>query len=133
MGMSKKNTVLFDGSCGFCCRIVDFAQPKIRSTMKLDFVPLHSEEGKEILENLPLQSRQVDSLIFFDGRRGYIYSSAALKCLAKMTWPFAVWTPLFWIIPRPIRDFLYCRVAKSRHRFFRHDLECQVEQTEQEM
>ena len=121
--MSKKNTVLFDGSCGFCRRIVDFAQPKIRSTMKLDFVPLHSEEGIEILENLPLQSQQVDSLIFFDGRRGYIYSSAALKCLAKMKWPFAVWTPLFWIIPRPIRDFFYRRVAKSRHRFFQHDLE----------
>ena len=133
MGMPEKNVVLFDDGCGFCRRIVDFAQPKIRSTIALDFVPLLSEEGKEILENLPLQSQQVDSLIFFDGRREYIYSSAALKCLTKMKWPFAVWTPLFWIIPRPIRDFLYRRVAKSRHRFFRHDLECQVEQTEQEM
>ncbi|MBJ69470.1 MAG: hypothetical protein CL463_06170 [Acidimicrobiaceae bacterium] len=133
MGMPEKNVVLFDDGCGFCRRIVDFAQPKIRSTIALDFVPLLSEEAKEILENLPLQSQQVDSLIFFNGRKGYIYSSAALKCLAKMKLPFAVWTPLVWIIPRPIRDFLYRRVAKSRHRFFRQDLECQVEQTEQEM
>ena len=116
--MPEKNVVLFDDGCGFCRRIVDFVQPKIRSTIALDFVPLLSEEGKEILENLPLQSQQVDSLIFFDGRREYIYSSAALKCLTKMKWAFAVWTPLFWIIPRPIRDFLYRRVAKSRHRFF---------------
>tara|TARA_B100000131_G_scaffold218477_1_gene210010 strand:- start:115 stop:519 length:405 start_codon:yes stop_codon:yes gene_type:complete len=131
--MPGKNVVLYDGGCGFCRRIVDFAQPKIRSTTELYFVPLLSEEGKEILENLPSQSQQVDSLIFFDGRRGYIYSSAALKCLAKMKWHFALWTPLFWIIPGPIRDFLYRQVAKSRHRFFRQDLECQVEQTEQEM
>ena len=122
MGMPEKNVVLFDDGCGFCRRIVDFAQPKIRSTIAIDFVPLLSEEGREILENLPLQSQQVDSLIFFDGRREYIYSSAALKCLTKMKWPFAVWTPLFWIIPRPIRDFLYRRVAKSRHRFFDRNL-----------
>ena len=133
MGMSEKNVVLFDGGCGFCRRIVEFAQPRIRSKTELKFIPLLSEEGKEIIETLPLQYHQVDSLIFLDGHKVYIYSSAALKCLVKMKYHFAVWAPLVWIIPRPIRDFLYRRVAKSRHRFFRQNLECQVEQTEQEI
>ena len=133
MGMYVKNVVLFDGGCGFCRRIVDFVQPRMRSKLDLNFVPLLSEEGKEMVASLPLRYQQVDSLIFLDGQKVFIFSSAALKCLAKMKWPFAVWTLLLWIVPLPIRDFLYRRIAKSRYRLFRQPLECQVEQTEQEI
>ncbi len=83
-----------------------------------------------MVATLPLQYQQLDSLIFLDRHKVFVYSSAALKCLANMKWPFAVLTPLFWVIPLPIRDFIYREIAKSRNSFFRQPLECQVEQTE---
>ncbi len=86
-----------------------------------------------MVATLPLQYQQVDSLIFLDGQKVFVFSSAALKCLTNMKWPFAVWTPLFWVVPLPIRDFIYRQIAKSRHNLFRQPLECQVEQTEQEI
>ena len=130
--MSESNIVLYDGGCGFCRRIVDFTRPRMRSKPDLTFISLLSEEGEKVLRTLPLQYRQVDSLIFLDGHKVFVFSSAALKCLANMKWSFAIWTPLFWLVPLPIRDFIYRQVAKSRNSFFRQPLECQVEQTGQE-
>jgi len=86
-----------------------------------------------MVATLPLQYQQVDSLIFLDGQKVFVFSSAALKCLANMKWPFAFWTPVFWAVPLSIRDFIYRQIAKSRNRLFRQPLECQVEQTEQEI
>tara|TARA_B100001029_G_scaffold173607_1_gene172690 strand:+ start:1576 stop:1971 length:396 start_codon:yes stop_codon:yes gene_type:complete len=131
--MSDMNIVLYDGGCGFCRRVVDFTRPRIRSKSDLTFISLLSEEGEKILGTLPLQYQQVDSLIFLDGHKVFVFSSAALKCLANMKLPFAVWTPLVWVVPLPIRDFIYRQVAKSRGTLFRQSLECQVEQTEQEI
>jgi predicted DCC family thiol-disulfide oxidoreductase YuxK len=130
--MSERNIVLYDGGCGFCRRIVDFTRPRMRSKPDLTFISLLSEEGEKVLRTLPLQYQQVDSLIFLDGHKVFVFSSAALKCLANMKWSFAIWTPLFWLVPLPIRDFIYRQVAKSRNSFFRQPLECQVEQTGQE-
>tara|TARA_A100001037_G_scaffold214068_1_gene191863 strand:- start:1533 stop:1850 length:318 start_codon:yes stop_codon:yes gene_type:complete len=104
----------------------------MRSKPDLTFISLLSEEGEKVLRTLPLQYQQVDSLIFLDGHKVFVFSSAALKCLANMKWSFAIWTPLFWLVPLPIRDFIYRQVAKSRNSFFRQPLECQVEQTGQE-
>ena len=126
--MSERNIVLYDGGCGFCRRIVDFTRPRMRSKPDLNFISLLSEEGEKVLRTLPLQYQQVDSLIFLDGHKVFVFSSAALKCLANMKWSFAIWTPLFWLVPFPIRDFIYRQIAKSRNSFFRQPLECQVEQ-----
>ena len=126
--MSEKNIVLYDGGCGFCRRIVDFTRPRMRSKPDLTFISLLSEEGEKVLRTLPLQYQQVDSLIFLDGHKVFVFSSAALKCLANMKWSFAIWTPLFWLVPLPIRDLIYRQIAKSRNSFFRQPLECQVEQ-----
>ncbi len=131
--MSDQNVVLFDGGCGFCSRIVEFTQPRMRSKLDPVFISLLSDKGKEIHENLPLRYRQIDSLLFLDGKKIYILSTAVLRCLMKMTWPYAALTPLIWVVPLPFRNWIYQRIAASRHSLSRKLHHCHAEQKEQEI
>ena len=47
--MPGKNVVLFDGRMRILSSYCRLRSTSNRSTIALDFVPLHSEEGKEIL------------------------------------------------------------------------------------
>ena len=128
--MPDQKIVLFDGGCGFCSRIVELTQPRMRSKLDPVFLSLLSDKGKEIHENLPLKYRQIDSLLYLDGEKIYILSTAIIRCLMKMTWPYAALTPLVWIVPAPLRNWIYRRIAASRKSFSRDFLHCHVEQKE---
>ena len=38
-----------------------------------------------------------------------------------MRWYYAMWYPLAWLVPLPLRDSVYWMVSKVRHRFGRLD------------
>ncbi len=124
--MAGQNVVLFDGGCGFCSRIVQFAKPRMRSSTDPVFVSLHSEEGKTMQENLPLKFRQIDSLIFVNEQKVFTFSSAVLRCVMKMKWYYAAWFPFLWVIPIPIRNLVYRLIAKSRHSLSQNLVDCDV-------
>ena len=128
--MPDQKIVLFDGGCGFCSRIVELTQPRMRSKLDPVFLSLLSDKGKEIHENLPLKYRQIDSLLYLDGEKIYILSTAIIRCLMKMTWPYAALTPLIWIVPAPLRNWIYRRIAASRKSFSREFHHCHAEQKE---
>ena len=128
--MPDQKIVLFDGGCGFCSRIVELTQPRMRSKLDPVFLSLLSDKGKEIHEHLPLKYREIDSLLFLDGEKVYILSSAVLRCLMKMTWPYAALTPLIWIVPAPLRNWIYRRIAASRKSLSRELHHCHAEQKE---
>ncbi len=131
--MSGKGLVLYDGGCGFCNRIVGFVQPRLRPRSISNFLALESHEGKALVEDLPPEFQQKDSLIFVEGHKVYAYSSAVLQCLIRMKWHYAVWSPFLWIVPIPIRDRIYQGVANSRHGLSHELLGCSVENTEREI
>ncbi|MBG01616.1 MAG: hypothetical protein CL470_05020 [Acidimicrobiaceae bacterium] len=128
--MSEQGLVLYDGGCGLCNRIVGFVQPRLRSRDSLNFLPLESHEGTALVKDLAPEFQQIDSLIFIEEHKVYAYSSAVLRCLVRMKWQYAVWSPLLWVIPLPIRNWIYQRIAKSRHRFFVGTSSCTLENTE---
>ena len=128
--MSVQGVVLYDGGCGLCTRIVGFVQPRLRSGATSNFLPLESHEGSALVEDLPPEFQQIDSLIFIKGHKVYAYSSAVLQCLAQMKWHYALCSPFLWVIPLPIRNWIYQRVAKSRHKFFGRSSSCTLENTE---
>ena len=128
--MSEQGVVLYDGGCGLCNRIVNFVQPRLRSRASSNFLPLESHEGTALVKDLPPEFQQIDSLIFIEGHKVYAYSSAVLQCLARMKWHYALLSPLLWVIPLPIRNWIYQRIAKSRHRFFGGMSSCTLENTD---
>ena len=130
--MPEQGIILFDGGCGLCNRLVGFIRPRLRTKASPDFFPIESHQGRALLEGLPRKFQQIDSLLFLQNQRIYAYSSAVVRCLLRMKWHYAVWAPVLWIIPLPIRDRIYQRVAKSRRNFLQEPTGCVVEKTGEE-
>ncbi|MEW6126642.1 MAG: DCC1-like thiol-disulfide oxidoreductase family protein [Acidobacteriota bacterium] len=115
---SGNQLLLYDGVCGFCNQSIrTILSHDKQGTLK--FAPLQSELGKKILARHHLEN--IDSLIFVENyesaERLYVRSSGALKVANYLGgwWKFFL---IFYIIPRPIRDFFYDLFARYRYRLF---------------
>lgn len=114
--------ILFDGECNFCDRSVQFIIKRDPKGI-FKFASLQSEIGKEICKkyNVP----NIDSLVLIDNNNYYLKSSAALKICRQLK---GLWKLLyiFFIIPKPIRDFAYETFAKNRYKWFGKKDSCMI-------
>jgi predicted DCC family thiol-disulfide oxidoreductase YuxK len=108
--------VLYDGTCGLCSRSVQLILRHDRRG-RFRFAALQSDVGRAMLERHGLPVDALDTVVLVEGGRAYVKSAAALRIARGMDapWPLA---GMLGLIPRPIRDFCYDRVAGSRYRIF---------------
>ena len=121
--ISESPILLFDGECKVCNFWVQFIQ-KRQPENKFEYLPLQSDKGKLLLEEFKIDS-SIDSIVFIWKEKAFIKSNAALQIIKQ----FGFWWRLllvFWLVPRPIRDFGYDIIAKNRHRFFVTKKECDL-------
>ena len=113
--------LLYDGQCRFCARSVRLIlQYDKRKTLR--FAALQGNYAKSI-ENRHRELRGGDSLVYVEhpgsvaSERVYVRSDATLRIVRYLggLWNLAL---AAYIIPRPIRDFLYDQFAKRRYRWF---------------
>jgi predicted DCC family thiol-disulfide oxidoreductase YuxK len=124
-------TLLFDGVCNLCNGWVDFV---IRRDPRgnIRFAALQSPAGRKALQEIDMSADYLDSIILLDtDGRILTASSAVLTALRKMKWPWPLLFALV-IVPKPIRDFIYQRVARSRYRWFGKRDTCRVPAPEEE-
>ena len=107
----KESIIIFDGICGLCNRSIDIliwldTKKRFRYT---------SLQG-EFVKTLEIEP-DIDSIIFYDDGVIYYKSTAILKILRSLgdIWVF---TNVFYIIPRVVRDFIYDIIAKYRYKIF---------------
>jgi predicted DCC family thiol-disulfide oxidoreductase YuxK len=119
--MSEKFTnliLLYDGVCGFCNKSVQTIIAHDKKGL-LKFAPLQSKLGQEIVTRHQL--KDIDSVIFVEQGSGTesvsIRSNAALHVAGYLGgwWKLLL---VFYILPRPLRDFCYELFAKYRYRLF---------------
>ena len=109
----RDNVVLFDGYCNLCNRSIRLLKKTDRNK-KMIFIHLQSEHAKDYLKMI---SPLPDSVVLYSGGRYYIKSDAVLKT-AGIAGGWMHVLKLFYIIPRPIRDFIYDMIASNRYRWF---------------
>lgn len=93
---------------------------------KFKFAPLQSESGQAMLEKMGLPVDDLDSFVFIKGDKYYYKSSAGLHVLKELG---GVWKLLFYvfiIFPKPLRDFVYGIIAKTRYRIFGKQDTCMI-------
>lgn len=121
--METHPTILFDGVCNFCNRMVNFV---IRFDRKdrFRFAPLQSKAGEAFREtyHIPLS---VDSFIYIENGKAHVYSTAALKVLIRMGFPWLL-MGFFLIVPTFIRDGIYKWIGKNRYGWFGKRDSCMV-------
>ena len=116
--------LLFDGVCNLCNGLVRFIikrDPK----EKFKFASLQSESGKRYLRELGIAENEFESLVLIKRDKFFLKSTGALNILKDLGGFWAVFYILVWV-PKPLRDFFYDRIAKSRYKLFGKRDACMV-------
>jgi len=104
--------LLYDNYCDLCNFLVRLMNEK--NTGHIRFLPLQSGIGEEILRQSGLPEHYNDSVVFTDGGKTYIKSSAVLHMFREMG-GFRSLLFVFIIIPSRVRDLIYDLVARYRY------------------
>ena len=112
--LHKAKIVFFDGVCHLCNGFVD-SVITIDTNHIFYFAPLQGETAQKLL---PAQDRaQLDSVIYYESEKLFYSSTAVLKILIGLGGLYRVFMFL-WVIPRPVRDFVYGIIARNRYQWF---------------
>ena len=114
--MLDKNIVFFDGICNLCSGAVQFFI-SIDKKQGLRFSSLQATYGQEILKKHNLSTSDFESFLFLKDDKLFSKSDAALEVFRTIG---GFWKILygFKLIPKPIRNFIYDKIATNRYRWF---------------
>ena len=118
--MSKRtneemNFVLYDGDCNMCKASVEFLRKRDKFH-RIQFMPLDSVNARKELKNVGISFMQKNTVYFIHQQTAYIKSTAVLKALSVLPFPYSTLSYLQ-VFPLFIRDGVYNFIAKNRYRF----------------
>lgn len=116
MNDENRNIVFFDATCLLCNRSVQFLLQHDQHN-RLYFATLQSDVAKRLLLQAPPKILEQDSIIFFYNQQFYAKSDAILKIAKILGGKFLI-SQILYIIPKPLRDYIYTLIAKNRYRWF---------------
>jgi predicted DCC family thiol-disulfide oxidoreductase YuxK len=106
--------VLFDDVCSLCNASVQFIIARDPRGV-FCFASLQSETGKALRKKFDVP--EVDSLVLIENGRYYTKSSAALRICRRLAGAWKLFY-IFWLVPKPLRDYIYDFVAKHWYEWF---------------
>ncbi len=114
--------VLFDGHCSLCCGSVGFLLKRDRSGL-IRYGAMQTTAGQALLRRHGRPTDDLSSFVVIDRGQVLLRSAAVLRLLRDLRFPWPL-LGIVWIIPRPLRNWLYDQVARSRYRLFRRRETC---------
>jgi predicted DCC family thiol-disulfide oxidoreductase YuxK len=89
------------------------------------FAAVQSAAGQAVLKGHGLPADDYESFVLVEDGRAYFKSEAFFRTLRYITWPW----PLFGVgrlLPRPLADWLYDRLARNRYAVFGRKAVCML-------
>lgn len=119
----NKKIILFDGVCNLCNTAV---QTIIKHDKKdvFRFVALQSELGMAIQKHIGIDTRKIDSLVFYAPGFSYSYKSEAVLDISKELGGIFSFSIVFKILPTPLLNSFYDYVAKNRYKWYGQKESC---------
>lgn len=118
----NEKVILFDGVCKLCNSWSRFII-KYDSKHIFKLALVQSKEGKSILKHFGLPTDYYDTILYIDGNEAYLKSTAFLKIVRLLPFPIKLLS-FFGIAPKPLRDWIYDRIALNRYRLFGEFEQC---------
>ncbi|HEY0263820.1 MAG TPA: DCC1-like thiol-disulfide oxidoreductase family protein [Granulicella sp.] len=120
--LQGRTVLLFDGVCGLCNRLVLWLLRADREG-RLRFVPLESPLGRELLGRFSMTPDTNDGVVLLTDiltaqERLYRRSDAMSETLVRIGGGQRLLGRLLRLCPRPLREWGYGVVARSRYRLF---------------
>ncbi len=126
--MTSGPIILFDGDCALCDRMVRFVVAH-DPARRFEFAPLRSEIAVRLLTPRGLSPDTIRSVVLLHAGLVRVKSDAALGIVALLPAPWR-WLGAFRLVPRPLRDWVYDRIARNRHRWFGRAQTCSTPSAE---
>src|SRR5262249_36623072 len=112
---SQPPLILFDGVCNLCNASVAWVIEHDRRG-EFRFAALQSAAGKAALAAANAPAVLPDSIVLLDESGFHTRSDAFLRIVSRLRFPWRL-ARLGGLLPRPIRDWAYDRVARNRYRW----------------
>jgi predicted DCC family thiol-disulfide oxidoreductase YuxK len=131
--MSDRSALLlYDGSCGFCARSVQFVLRHEARRRTLRFAALDSAIGLEVRGRHPA-IEGVDSVVWVEPsdasggpERVLVRSAAVLRVLRYLGGVWGALAGLATVVPRTLADWVYDFIARHRHQLTRGGPACLI-------
>lgn len=108
--------ILFDGVCKLCNGWSRFIITHDKKRLfKLSNV--QSEKGAAILAHFGYPTDVFNTMLYVEGNCYYEKSDAFIRIVSKLEAPWK-YLKMLYILPKPIRDWLYDRIALNRYKLF---------------
>jgi predicted DCC family thiol-disulfide oxidoreductase YuxK len=117
-----KKIILFDGVCKLCSAWAAFLI-KYDKNRVFTLATVQSEEGQAILKHYGYPTDHFDTMILLDQGQLYDQSTAFLKVMKQLPFPWPI-LYAFHFIPNRLRNWMYDRVALNRYRLFGQHESC---------
>ena len=122
--LSQQSVIFFDGVCNLCNSTVQFIIKKDTKNV-FYFASLQSDAAKNILLQYAERNFELNSIVFISNNTVYIKSSAVLRIFRNLGGGYKLLF-VFWIVPKPIRDFVYDYIARNRYKWFGQKDQCML-------
>ncbi|MDT0551737.1 thiol-disulfide oxidoreductase DCC family protein [Urechidicola vernalis] len=116
--------ILFDGICNLCNSSVQFVLKKDKNKQFI-FASIQSDAAKEILLQFSKNNSDLGSIFLIHKDHLYTKSSAILR-IGKLLGRFYSLAIIFWVVPKPIRNWVYDYIAKNRYKWYGKKDECMI-------
>ena len=115
--------VFFDGYCSLCNALVDWLI-WIDKNRELKFASLQGRTASQLLGH-GLNPVDVSTVVYLRDDKRFEQSTALLRIFLDIggVWSLA---RVFFIVPKPLRDYIYELVAKNRYRLMKKRETCRM-------
>lgn len=121
VNVQGQRIVLFDGVCKLCNGWAKFLIRHDRQRL-FRLASVQSKQGQALLAQHGLPTDHFDTMALIDDGQLCVRSDAVLRIVASLSYPWRLLAVLR-LIPAPVRDWCYDRIALNRYRLFgRHDV-----------
>jgi predicted DCC family thiol-disulfide oxidoreductase YuxK len=105
--------ILFDGTCVLCSSFAHFVA-KHDTSEAFRFAPAQSDLGRALFRHYALNDTDFETNLLIDEGRAFGRVEAFTEILRKLRFPWSIASGLL-LLPRPLRDWLYERLARNRY------------------
>jgi predicted DCC family thiol-disulfide oxidoreductase YuxK len=109
--------VVFDGVCNLCNFWVRFVAARDPGR-QVRFASMQSPAGEALLARHGYRAAGLDTLLVIESGILYVKTDAIARVLARLGGFWRFLSLLLRCVSRPVRDWLYTRVALNRYRLF---------------
>jgi predicted DCC family thiol-disulfide oxidoreductase YuxK len=110
-----QDLILFDGDCVLCSRGAHFVHAHDRAG-RFKFVAIQSPYGRSLAQRFGIDASAPETNLAVIEGSTFFKSDAALNVLRTM--PAWRWTNVARVLPRPLRNWIYDRIARNRYSWF---------------